>query len=278
MSLPFSYVLQQAIIRLLRPVVRLMIRHNVPLAPFVELVRHVYVTVSQEECSLPGKKCSDSRISVVTGIPRKDIKKYLEIPDVKDDSVATEHNRAARVLTGWIQNKTYLNAETGKPLDLPLSSEDPDCPTFYHLVQHHSGGVPPKAVLDELLRIGAVHKLDNGCLRLVTFGYIPSGDALEQVRVMSEEITDFLKSVEHNITSPLEDSFLQLSVRCNNLPEEALEQLRQLSGVKGRGMLQAMANEVSKFDRDQNPCIFGTGKHRIVMGVYYYQEEISDKT
>jgi hypothetical protein len=275
MSPVFSHVLQQAIVRLLRPVVRLMIRHNVPLATFVELVRHVYVTVSQEELALLGKKLSDSRISVVTGIPRKDIKKYSESPDYKDNDVATEHNRAARVLTGWIHNKTYHNPSTGKPLDLPLESDQPEVPSFYHLVQHHSGGVPPRAVLDELLRIKAVRLLDNGELRLVTFGYIPSSDALTQVRVISEEISDFLKAVDHNVTHTPEESFLQLSVRCNNLPEEALEQLRTYSGTKGRHMLQDVAGEVSKFDRDQNDRVFGTGKHRLVMGVYYYQEDIS---
>jgi hypothetical protein len=278
MSLPVSHVLQQAIVRLLKPVVRLMIRHNVPLATFVELVRHVYVTVSQEELALPGKKVTDSRISIVTGIPRKDIKKYLEVPDVQDTAVATEHNRAARVLTGWIQNTTYHNPDTGKPMDLPMDTNDSQQPSFSHLVQHHSGGVPPKAVLDELLRIKAVRQLESGDLRLVSFGYIPSSDALEQVRVLSEEISDFLKSVDHNITHPLKDSFLQLSVRCNNLPEESLEQLRHLSGVKGRTLLQDMANECSKFDRDQNELVFGTGQHRIVLGVYYFEEEVGHES
>ena len=272
----FSHVFQQALVRLLKPVVRLMIRHNVPLATFVDLLRHVYVVVAKEELALPGKKLSDSRISVVTGIPRKDIKRYSEEPELNDAEVATEHNRAARVLTGWIHNKDFHNKETGKPLDLPMETNG-DEPSFPLLVQRFSGGVPPRAVLDELLRIQAVRRLDDGQIRLVTFGYVPSSDALEQVRVMSEEISDFLKSVDHNINSPLEDSFLQLSVRCDNLPEEVMEKIRTMSGDKGRAMLQDMAEEMSKVDRDQNDQVFGTGRQRAVLGVYYYQEDVSDK-
>jgi hypothetical protein len=253
-----------------------MIRHNVPLATFVDLLRHVYVVVAKEELALPGKKLSDSRISVVTGIPRKDIKRYSEEPELNDAEVATEHNRAARVLTGWIHDKNFHDSATGKPLDLPMEA-DGEAPSFYLLVQRFSGGVPPRAVLDELLRIQAVRRLDDGELRLVTFGYVPSSDALEQVRVMSEEISDFLKSVDHNIKSPLEESFLQLSVRCDNLPEEVMSNLRAMSGDKGRAMLQDMAEEMSKVDRDQNDRVFGTGRQRAVLGVYYYQEDVSDR-
>lgn len=103
-----------------------------------------------------------------------------------------------------------------------------------------------------------------------------SSDALEQVRVMSEEISDFLKSVDHNINCPLEDSFLQLSVRCDNLPEEVMSNIRNMSADKGRAMLQGMAEEMSKVDRDQNENVFGTGRQRAVLGVYYYQEDVSE--
>jgi hypothetical protein len=268
-----SSVLQQAILRLLRPVVRLMIRHNVPLATFVDLLRHVYVAVAKEELALPGKKLSDSRISVVTGIPRKDIKRYSEEPKIADEEVAASHNRAARVLTGWIQDKVFHDQGTDKPMDLPVEIEGEE-PSFQLLVQRYSGGVPHRAVLDELLRINAVRKLGDGKLRLVTFGYIPSSDALDQMKTMSEEISDFLRSVDHNINSPLEDSFLQLAVRCDNLPLEALENIERVGSHKGRALLQEMAEEISLMDRDQNEKVYGTGRHRVVMGVYYFQEEL----
>ena len=93
---------------------------------------------------------------------------------------------------------------------------------------------------------------------------------------MSEEISDFLKSVDHNINCPLEDSFLQLSVRCDNLPEEVMSNIRNMSADKGRAMLQGMAEEMSKVDRDQNENVFGTGRQRAVLGVYYYQEDVSE--
>ena len=94
-----SQVLQSTLLRLLKPIVRMMIKHNVPLGSFVEILKHVYVTVAKEELELPGKKLSDSRISVVTGIPRKDVRNHFEPPMLSDQNIVKEHNRAARVLT-----------------------------------------------------------------------------------------------------------------------------------------------------------------------------------
>lgn len=266
--------LQSAILRLMKPVVRLLLKHNIPFGTFAELIKHTYVQVARETLSLPGKKLSDSRISVVTGIPRKDIKRYSVDPARDDKEIFREHNRAARVLTGWIQDTTY-NDEDRRPLDLAIE-ESEGGPSFSGLVHKYSGGIPTKAVLDECLRIEAVRKLEDGKLRLVSFGYLPSQDELEQIQVLSREVADFLQCIDHNLQSELEDSYLQLSVRCDNLPEECLEKLRLESGDRGRKVLQEMAGSVSRYDRDQNDTVFGTGKHRVVMGVYYYQEEVKD--
>jgi len=266
--------LQSAILRLMKPVVRLLLKHNVPFGTFAELIKHTYVQVAQETLSLPGKKLSDSRISVITGIPRKDIKRYAEKPDRDDQDIFREHNRAARVLTGWIQD-THFNDGDRRPLDLPMEAEEGE-PSFTTLVQKYSGGIPPRAILDECLRIEAVRPIEDQRLRLVSFGYLPSRDELDQIQVLSREVADFLDCIDHNLRSKLEDSYLQLSVRCDNLPQECLDRLRKESGERGRKLLQDLAGSISRFDRDQNDTVFGTGKHRVVMGVYYYQEEVKD--
>jgi len=267
--------LQTAILRLMKPVVRLLLQHNIPFGTFAELIKHTYVQVARETLTLPGKKLSDSRVSVVTGIPRKDIKRYAQSPDRDDKEIFREHNRAARVLTGWIQDRDYNDAER-RPLDLPMEAEG-EGPSFTSLVQKYSGGIPPRAILDECMRIEAVRKMEDKTLRLVSFGYLPSRDELDQIQVLSREVADFLDCIDHNLRSELEESYLQLSVRCDNLPEECLDKLRREGGDRGRQFLQDMAGSISRYDRDQNDTVFGTGKHRVVMGVYYYQEEVKDE-
>ena len=270
-----NHILQHALIRLLRPLVRMMIRQNVPFGAVVDLLRHVYVTVAREELTLPGKKLSDSRVSVVTGIPRKDIKKFAEIPKLTDKEIAGSHNRASRVLMAWIYNSDYHT--DGKPRDLPLEHSHDSEISFEMLVKKHSGGVPHRAVLDELLRIQAVRFIDDTTLRLVSYGYAPSTDDLKQISYLSQEISDFLNCIDHNISHEQKDSFLQLSARCDNLPEEAMTRLKSLSKNEGHKLLREFANQLSRYDRDENDNVFGTGRHKAVMGLYYYQEDLSDE-
>lgn len=260
---------------MLKPIVRLMIKHNMPLGSFLEVLKHVYVNVAKEELALPGKKLSDSRIAVVTGLPRKDVKNHLALPDLDDQNIVQEHNRAARVLTGWIQDSFYHNSE-GRPMDLPLEASV-DVPSFHHLVQKYSGGVPTRAILDELIRVDAIRKLDSGEVRLVSFGYVPNHGELQQVEMVSREISDFLNTIDHNITHDAEDSFLQLSARCDNLPEEMMEKIRYLGRDKGQLLLQEFLNYMSNYDRDQNDRVYGTGRKRAVYGIYYYEEDVEQK-
>lgn len=260
---------------MLKPIVRLMIKHNVPLGSFLEVLKHVYVVVAKEELTLPGKKLSDSRIAVVTGLPRKDIKNHSELPDLQDQNIVQEHNRAARVLAGWIQD-SFFHQKDGKPMDLPLESQK-GLPSFQSLVLKYSGGVPARAILDELARVEAVRRLENGELRLVSFGYIPNHGELQQVEVVSREISDFLNTIDHNITHDAEDSYLQLSARCDNLPEEIMDKIRYLGRDKGQQLLQEFLTFMSHYDREQNDNVFGTGRKRAVYGIYYYEEDVEQK-
>lgn len=270
-----SQILQGTLIRLLKPIVRMMIKHNVPLGSFVEILKHAYVTIAKEELEIPGKKLSDSRISVVTGIPRKDIKNHFEPPCIFDQDIVKEHNRAARVLTGWVQDSSFHTSDA-KPMDLELEGLKKGDPSFETLVLKYSGGVPPRAVLDELLRVGAVRKLEDDKIRLVSFGYIPEKDDLQQAEIVSKEMSDFLNTIDHNLTHDMEDSYVQLSVRCDNLPEEIMQKLRGMSKEKAYALLQDLATFMSHYDRDQNDNVFGTGRKRAVLGVYYYEDDVEE--
>jgi hypothetical protein len=274
-TLNTSHIIRSALAKLLKPIVRLMIKHNVPLGSFLEVLKHVYVVVAKEELTLPGKKLSDSRIAVVTGLPRKDVKNHSQLPEIEDQNIVREHNRAARVLTGWIQD-SFFHDSKGKPMDLPLESEN-EKPSFHNLVLKYSGGVPTRAILDELTRVDAIRNLENGEIRLVSFGYIPNRGELEQVEMVSREISDFLYTIDHNITHDVEDSYLQLSARCDNLPEEIMEKIRHLGRDKGQQLLQEFLSYMSHYDRDQNDNVFGTGRKRAVYGIYYYEEDVEQE-
>ena len=64
--------LRAAVVRLLRPLVRLLLRYSVPFSVFEELAKRAYVDVAMQDFEVPGKKSTISRASVLTGLTRQE--------------------------------------------------------------------------------------------------------------------------------------------------------------------------------------------------------------
>src|SRR5512139_3152579 len=139
-----------AVTTLLRPLVRLLLRNGISYRTFSDIAKRVYVTVAAEEFGIPGRKQSKSRISILTGLSRKEVLRVSRLPSPDDLGAVERYNRAARVVGGWVRDPRF-NPGSGQPMDLPFDGEG-TC--FGELVRIYSGDAPSRAVLDELLRVG----------------------------------------------------------------------------------------------------------------------------
>jgi hypothetical protein len=99
-----SHALSAAVVTLLRPLVRLLLRNGVPYATFADLAKRVYVDVAMEEFGIPGRKQSKSRVSIISGLSRKEVLRVKRLPDPDDLGALQRYNRAARVISGWVRD------------------------------------------------------------------------------------------------------------------------------------------------------------------------------
>ena len=134
------HALEAAVLRLLRPLVGLLLRHAVPFAAFERLAKQVYVDVAMNDFSLDGKRATQSRVSVLTGLTRKDVQHIVNQAQMPAADAAERHNRATRVMTAWVRDPDFL-APDGRPDVLPPEGEG----SFAQLVKRHSGAAPAPA-------------------------------------------------------------------------------------------------------------------------------------
>jgi len=261
-----------ALIKLMRPLVKLLLRYGVSHSEFVEVLKRIYVSVaeSEQEFRVEDRKQSVSRISVLTGLNRKEVSRIQALPSDEEFEVAT-HNRAAQVVNGWLRDTAYQNS-LGDPIDLSLTDGSVSFSTW---VKNYSGDMPVRAVLDELIRVGTVKKLDSGMLSLCSKAYIPQKSDSEKLGMLGVSVTDLLNTLEHNIPRPLEDSRLQLTLAYDNLPEEALEEFKKMSEEHAQNTLLLLNDWLSKQDRSVNPSVLGHGRYRAGLGIYYFEEPIN---
>ena len=265
-------VLSAAVLKLLRPLVRVLLRYGVAYGTFADLAKSVYVSIAEEEFGIAGKKQTVSRMSVITGLSRKEVKRVRELTSPDDADTRERYNRAARVLTGWIRDPRFTG-ENGEPQSLVLESGERD---FTELVKRYSGDVPPRAILDELARVGAVTIDDDGTISLETRGYIPKSGEIDKLEILGSDVADLIKTIDHNLTVPSEQAFFQRKVAYDNLPVQGTEQLQVLAANKSQELLESLDGWMAARDRDATPSASGKGRKRAILGIYYYEEEIPE--
>lgn len=256
---------------MLKPLVRLLLRQGVPYGVFADIAKSVYVETAMEEFSIPGRKSTISRASVITGLSRKEVARVSDLPKIENREVLDRFNRAVRVVSGWMRDENFTD-EQGRPRKLPLEGEGA---SFAQLVRKFSGDLPSRAILDELLHGGAVERLDSGEVRLTDSVFGPASGMDEKIAILGTDVSDLINTINHNFTHSGTDSRFQLKVAYDNLPRESTLNFRAAFPEKGFALLNAMDRELSALDRDTNPSAEGSGRIRAGVALYYFEEDLT---
>ena len=201
--------LSAAVLRLLRPLVRILLRNGVSYSTFADFAKWIFVDVASKEFGIKGRKQTTSRVSVITGLSRKEVLRVRRLPRPDDRETAEKYNRAARVIAAWRRNKKYLDAE-GKPAPLPIGGSDV---SFTELVKRFSGDVPVRATLDELIRVGAVKQLEDGNVCLLTRTYVPAQSDADKLHILGTDVAFLISTIDHNLNPGPDGSILSTQGR-----------------------------------------------------------------
>ena len=267
--------LTAAVERVLRPLFRILLRHHMSFKAFVDIAKRVYVDVAAEDFGIPGKKTSVSRVALLSGLTRKEVQRLLEAPAVDDAEAGERYNRAARVVAGWVRDAEFSDAD-GNPRVLTLQDSSARA-SFAELVRRFSGDIPFRAVLDELLRVGVVEKVGDDAIRLKTRAYVPETGDADKLNILGTDVSDLVATIEHNLQHGAADPFFQRKVMYDNVPVEALQEFRRMSGAQAQSLLERLDKWLSQHDRDTHPGTGGTGQIRTGIGIYYFEEDMTSQ-
>jgi hypothetical protein len=262
-----------AVLRLLRPLIRILLRNGVSYGTFSNLAKWVYIDVANKEFGITGRKQTTSRVSVITGLTRKEVSRVRKLPRPDDRASAERYNRAARVVAAWRRESDYLDAR-GKPASIPVTGSGA---TFSALVKRFSGDMPARATLDELIRVGAIKRLKDGRVRLVTRSYVPQSSDADKLHILGTDVQHLISTINHNLEPDAIGPLFQRKVAYDNLPDDVLPKFRKLSAKKAQALLENLDRWLAQRDRDVTPTVNGTGRNKAGLGIYYFEEPYSDE-
>ena len=267
MNTSIEKVLAESVSRLMRPLVRILLRNGYAYGALAELLRKVFVDVAFLEFPPEGRKQTVSRVSALTGLTRKEVRRLLDRGNSDMTSGQDRYNRAVRVISGWILDKQFQDGK-GKPASLPIEGSRK---SFSRLVKEYSGDVPTIAMLDMLVDAGSVVKKAD-TVRLVRHAYIPGGDSVEKIRILGNDVSELIITIDHNLTADDDDLLFQRKVAWDGISPDAVPKLKKMTFRKAQALLEQLNREYAKHEQDEEA---GVGGKYISLGIYYHEHDPS---
>jgi hypothetical protein len=270
-----SDTLLAAVSTLLRPLVRVLLARGVAFHSFAELARRAYVEVAETDFAIEGKPQTASRVSVLTGLSRKDVARIKASAYQAMGPEQRRMNRAARVVSAWTRHFSRPSGRRRIAQNLPFEG---GAESFSALVKRYSGDMPARTVLDELIRVGAAVEEEDGKLRLVQQSYLPVKDEAQKLLMLGTDVADLISVIGHNLDAAPDQALFQRKTTYNNLSQEFLPNLRGRLAQEAQSLLEKYDRSLAQHDRDENPRAAGTGRKRVVFGIYYLESDYPEAT
>lgn len=258
--------LESAIRQLLRPLVHILLRQGLSFNEFAELAKREFMEIAWDEFTPEDARPSDSRVAIMTGLTRKEVKRLREARSESGDEQLGQHkNRASRVLSGWYRDPEFCG-EDGEPQVLPM---DGDSSSFAQLVKRYSGDMPPRAMLDELKRVGAVTVAADGDIQVNSRSYVPNADDPEVIRLFGDSVSDLINTWSHNLEARNGDKWLQRHVRSPRVAKRAIPLFKRLARDNGQQFLETLedwllSHEPARANDDSDD------KTEVGVGIYFF--------
>jgi len=245
---------------LLSPLCRLMVARGVGFAEFAERLKGHYV---QAALALAEGKTTDSRLSVMTGLQRREIARLREF-----QPKPAKPNHLSRLVALWQSEPEY--ARSGAPLPLPRTGP---APSFEALALMVRKDVHPRTMLDTLETTGTIRLDEDGqTVHLIETAYLPLGGSEDQLEYLDLNVGDHLAAASENVLCA-EPPFFERAVHYSGLSDEQVAELSAKFHARQMALLEEMNAEAAKMKTSKA----GQGKMRLRAGGYFYAQPTKTK-
>ncbi|MEZ5554964.1 DUF6502 family protein [Haliea sp.] len=266
MDMPIHDILAAAVLRILRPLARVLLSHGMAYGAFAELARRAFADEGFALAARSGKRATVSSVSALTGMTRKEISRLREDDAPVSAGASQRYNRAIRVISGWVNDADFHDA-AGQPAALPLEGAEA---SFAELTRRYSGDVPAAAML-AILEASANVQVHEGRALLVERAYIPMATSLEKLNILGRDVGELVFTIGHNLEAPPADRFFQRKVSNASIGGAAAAEFRALSNRKSQALLEEYNAWLNQHQVDDTAEEGAESPRYVAVGIYYIE-------
>lgn len=248
----------------LKPLVRLALAQGINYPMLLEILKGVFVQVAEEDFKLAQREQTDSRISLLTGLHRKDVHRLRDQPESpQSPSLVT---LGSQLVGLWISDADFIDAE-GKPRALARLASAGGNISFERLVARVSKDIRARPVLDEWLRVGVVYIDDNDCVCLNNEAFVPSTGFEEKLFFFQQNMHDHAAATAHNLMN-LAPPMLERCVYYDGLTPAAIDELKIIA--ENQGMIALKAVNARAIELQAESTNSPDANQRFTFALYFY--------
>lgn len=238
---------------ILAPLARLMVARGVAFPDLVEHLKGHFVRAAQAQ--IDGKP-TDSRISVMTGLQRRDVARLRSF-DVKP----AKAHPLTRLVALWQTQRAY--ADDGRPRALPRMGGQG---SFEALAREVLQDVHPRTLLDRLVETRTVRLDDQDNVHLLSAAYVPSTGSDDQLAYLATNAGDHLMAATENVLGR-DPAFFERALHLSGLTEDQVMTLEARFRKSQMDLMQQILAEAEAMKAHNGP---GAGGVRARFGSYAY--------
>ena len=253
----------------LRPLARILLRFGIGFREFAEISKTAFVDVATSDYGLRGRPTNTSRVAVMTGLTRKEVRRIREKIDGGDQSVVVKTTPLSEILHRWHAESEFLDS-SGRPAILPFTG---GFGSFSNLVKRYGGDIPPGAMRTELKRVGAVRELSEGKLEAVNRTIHPQGTQEKLVTALVHAVYPLVSTIAHNVDPNRdEDIWAQMSTYSQTIRKSDIARLRRISFDRLTEVSESIDDLFMAYETLHERDNSETDKNTVAVGVFYFEE------
>jgi len=258
-----------ALKRVVNPLIDLMFDAGVTVQEFSHIVRECAVRAAARRVFRETGRDSKSRVAIITGLTRSEVARILTSDDMSFSRRSGQHP-VRKVLAAWFDNPRYLTSN-GDPAVLPIFGKRR---SFEQLVALYSGGIPVRAMLDELTQIDAIERLSDQRVRAKSRIPILTGQTASAISALGERTRDLLETLTKNLQRTSRPLF-EGTALVDETDHDLVSLIRREIAEQGTNFISSANSLLNRSRAKQSqPASKASVKCRLGVTVYYFQDDI----
>jgi len=263
-----------ALLKALRPIARFLMKAGIGYREFAEISKCAFVDVATSDYGLRGRPTNISRVAVMTGLTRKEVKRLRQKIASGSQVVLSRVIPPAEIIQKWHSDPRYLD-DFDRPLKLPF---DGSSPSFTELVKKFGGDIPAGAMRTELKRVGAVSESEGGQLTVTKRYFRPIGEHVQLQRALGQAMYGIANTINHNLGQPEDKSWVERIAYSQHIRASDRNRVKRISSDRASEFVESINDLFSAYETiyADEPSDWKSDATVVGVGVYYFEVDESD--